>query len=97
MKYLEEYNLTEEQINDLKNSLEDTDLFEFEVEKVCSILDLFRGIGVNDFYNLIKVGYEMFYDTVKSIKRRIDNYGDSSELARLINEDAYNLVVADLL
>ena len=97
MKYLNEYGLSDEEIKSLEDTLIDTDLFTYEVDKVMNILNLFRDIGVNNYYGLISIGHEMFYDTVNSIKRRIDEYGNKDELARLINEDAHNLVLADLI
>ena len=39
----------------------------------------------------------MFYDTVSSIKARLDSYGNNEELAKLINEDPYNLSIVDLI
>ena len=97
MSYLEDYGINEIQIKELESLLEDANLFIYEPEKICSILDLFKSIGVTNMYNLILVGESMFSDTVSSIKSRIDNYDNNEELASLINEDAHNLIVADLI
>lgn len=97
MDYLKDYNITEEEIDNLDQVLDDIDLLLYEPEKIIEILDMFKEIGVKNFYDLIVCGYSMFYDTVSSIKTRIDNYEDSNKLASLINKDAHNLVLADLI
>lgn len=101
MNYLVTYGITEEQIEIIKKVLEeadvDEDIFKYSPEKVCKILDLFTSIGVKDMFSVIVTGPYMFYDTVSSIKVRIDSYGNSEELARLINEDPYNLSLVDLI
>lgn len=101
MDYLKDYNIDDDQINEivfeLKKNKVNVDLFKFDPEKIVSILDLFKEIGVTNFYDIIITSPSMFCDTFKSIKTRIDNYGDKSELARLINLDANNLIIADLM
>lgn len=101
MKYLEDYDVTEEQIEIIKNVLKesdvDEDIFIYSPEKVCKILDLFKGIGVNNIFNVIVTSPAMFYDTVSSIKARLDSYCNNEELAKLINEDPYNLSIVDLI
>ena len=100
MEYLKNYNLSDEQINDLYKILEEQDVidtFKYEVEKVTSILDLFTSIGVRNIYDIIVSNPLMFLDTVSSIKSRIDKFDDTNELARLLNEDSTNLSLVGLL
>ena len=101
MNYLKNYNITDEQIKDIERVLAERnvniDLFVYDPEKIIAILNLFVEIGVTDLYDIIITSPSMFCDTIRSIKLRIDNYGNKTELARLLNEDAANLFLADLM
>lgn len=101
MNYLGRYNIKVEQIENILRVLEDKgidkDIFVYDPEKIIEILDLFVEIGVTNLYELIIMSPSMFCDTVKSIKIRIDSYNDKVELARLLNEDAANLFLVDLM
>ncbi len=100
MNYLKEYNITDVEILNIKKILDkaevNIDIFLYNEEKVKSILNLFRNIGVNNFYEIIITNPYMFYDTVRSIEIKINGYKDKFELARLINEDANNLDIIHL-
>ena len=100
MNYLKEYDITDEQIEDIKKVLDVTevsmDIFLFNEDKVRNILDLFKNIGVHNFYEIIITNPYMFYDTVRSIEVRINGYRNKEELARLINEDPGNLELIQL-
>jgi len=100
MNYLKEYNITDVEILNIKKILDkaevNIDIFLYNEEKVKSILNLFRNIGVNNFYEIIITNPYMFYDTVRSIETKINGYKDKFELARLINEDANNLDIIHL-
>ncbi len=101
MKYLERYGITDEQIEIIKKVLLEAsveeEIFIYSPEKICRILDLFVNMGVTNIFSIIVTSPVMFYDTVGSIKARIDSYGNNEELARLINEDPYNLSLVDLM
>lgn len=100
MDYLKEYGITDDEIEKIKKILEVTevsiDIFLFNKEKVCSILDLFKNIGVKNLFEVIITNPYMFYDTVRSIEVRINGYRNKEELARLINEDPGNLSLIQL-
>lgn len=99
MNYLKIYNLTDKEIDEIEKSLEErvVDTFLYESKKVCYILNIFKEIGVHNFFDIITTSPTLFLDTVYSIQKRIDDYGDNTKLAELINEDAHNLFLADLL
>lgn len=101
MDYLKKYNFSDEQIAELvqiiKNQGLSVDLFEFEPEKVMCILDMFVEIGVKNIYGIISTDPSMFYGTEKSIRRKISKYENKEELARLLDEDPYNLVLIGIL
>lgn len=100
MDYLKEYGITSEQIKNINKIIDaaeiNIDIFLYNEEKVKAILDLFKNIGVRNFYEVIITNPYMFYDTVRSIEMRIKGYKDKAELARLINEDPTNLELIQL-
>ena len=100
MNYLKEYNITDEEIENIKKVLDvaevNIDIFLYNKEKVKMILDLFRNIGVTNLYDVIITNPYMFYDTIRSIETKINGYKDKNELARLINEDPNNLEIIHL-
>jgi len=100
MNYLKEYNITDEEIENIKKILEkaevNIDIFLFNEEKVRNILDIFKNIGVTNLYDIIITNPYMFYDTVSSIASKINGYKDKNELARLLNEDPNNLDIVHL-
>ena len=100
MNYLMDYNISEDEIENIKKILVEAevniDIFLYNEEKVKCILDLFKNIGVNNFYEIIITNPYMFYDTVRSIDAKINGYRDKAELARLINEDPNNLDIVHL-
>jgi len=101
MNYLKKYDITDEQIQNIENVLLkeniDIDLFIFNSDKIEKILNLFLTIGVNNLYDVIITAPDMFCDTISSIEARINKYEDKEELANLINEDANNLILVDLM
>lgn len=101
MNYLRNYNLSDEQINNVEKAIKERgvniDTFKYDPEKIISILDIFVSIGVKNIYGIITTNPSMFRDTVRSIKNRINKYSDKNELARLLNEDANNLSLVGLI
>lgn len=100
MNYLKEYNITDIELNNIINNLEEKDLidlFTFNKEKITKILDLFKNIGVTKFYDIIMTNPYLFNDTVLSIDIRIKEFNNNKRLADLINEDALNMNLANLL
>lgn len=100
MNYLTKYNISSEEIDNIKRVLEvsdvNMDIFMYEEDKITKILDMFYEMGVNNLYDIIIYNPYMFYDTVSSIKDKIDSFQDKGELAKLINDDVSNLELIDL-
>ncbi len=100
MNYLTKYNISSEEIDNIKRVLEvsdvNMDIFMYEEDKITKILDMFYEMGVNNIYDIIIYNPYMFYDTVSSIKNKIDSFQDKGELAKLINDDVSNLELIDL-
>lgn len=100
MDYLKDYNISDDELDNIRRVLGEAevniDMFLYNKEKIKSILDLFKNIGVTNFYGIIVTDPYMFYDTVKGIASKINGYRDKGELARLINEDPKNLDIIHL-
>ena len=100
MNYLKEYGITEDEIKNISKILDkaevDIDIFLYNEEKIKSILDLFKNIGVNNLYDIIITNPYMFCDRVETIKKKIDSYGDIEKLRDLLNIDASNLEIINL-
>lgn len=99
MNYLKDYNISLEQINYLKENLDNKqkDNFIYNNDKIKKILNLFLDLGVTNLYNIIITSPNMFFDTIDSIKKRINNYENKEEIKKLLNEDALNLHLIGLL
>jgi len=101
MNYLKRYGINDEQINRIIKAINDSDvnidIFEYEEEYVIDILNLFVDLGVTNLYEIIVTKPSIFCESYEYIKSKIDSYGDKVKLARLLNEDAYNLELIGLL
>lgn len=99
MNYLKDYNISLEQINYLKENLDNKqqDNFIYNNDKIKKILNIFLDLGVTNLYNIIMTNPNMFFDTIDSIKKRINNYENKEEIKKLLNEDALNLHLIGLL
>lgn len=100
LSYLKKYNLSEEEIKEIENSIDNSyaqkELFIYEKEKVIEILDLFVSIGVTNIYGIMILNPELFFENYNFIKDMINSYDDKDTLAKLINEDANNLKLIGL-
>ena len=74
MDYLIKYNLTNEDINDIIESIDEEDRLEIELneERISSILNYFLSIGLTNIKDIIITKSNLFYDDVNSIKMRIE-------------------------
>ena len=101
LDYLNNYNISNEQIAIIEKNIKEKgvniDIFKYAPEKIISILNLFKSIGVTNFYNIIITNPSMFRDTITSIKNRINKYPNKNELAKLLDEDITNLSLVGLL
>ena len=91
MDYLIKYNLTNEDIKDITNSIDEEDRLEIEMneEKISSILNYFLSIGLTNIKDIIITKPNLFYDDVNSIKMRIEKYSDTN-IIELLKEDPLN-------
>lgn len=100
MDYLKKYNLDDEQIKEIKESINNSnapmDLFVYEEDKITKILDLFTSFGITNIYGIVIINPELFLEDYDDISSKINNYENKNELAELINEDANNLKLIGL-
>ncbi len=74
MDYLEKYNLSKDDILDIKESLNDDilSIFLLEDDKVISILDYFYSLGVVNIKEFILMKSTLFYENLDYIRERIE-------------------------
>ena len=91
MEYLKKYNLTDEDINDIINSIDEMDINEISMKesKIEEILRYFVSIGITNLKDIIIYKTYLLYDDVEVIKDKINKCGNIN-IIRLINEDAVN-------
>ena len=91
MDYLTKYNLTNEDIKDIINSIDEDDKLELELneERVSSIIDYFLSLGLTNIKDIINTKPSLFYDDVNSIKMRIEKYSNTN-IIELLKEDPIN-------
>ncbi len=91
MDYLTKYNLTNEDIKDIINSIDEDDKLELELneERVSSIIDYFLSLGLTNIKDIIITKPNLFYDDVNSIKMRIEKYSNTN-IIELLKEDPIN-------
>lgn len=97
MEYLREYNLTEKDIQEIYDKLNDEDWYtitSFE-SKVCDILDYFNAIGINNFKDILLNRPQVFYKNAKEIKNYINN-SNVIDLIDKLNENAINFELIGL-
>ena len=91
MDYLTKYNLTNEDIKDIINSIDEDDKLELELneERVSSIIDYLLSIGLTNIKDIIINKPNLFYDDVNSIKMRIEKHSNTN-IIELLKEDPIN-------
>ena len=84
MNYLKEYNLNDDDIKEIIDNIDDADYNEYvtKEDKIKSILDYFKSIGITNLKDLLMNKSYLFYETLEVIKNRI-----RKELVTYINED----------
>ena len=90
MDYFKNYGLTNEDITEIENFIDNDDINNYYVNeiRVIEILDYLKSIGINNIKDILKYKSNMFYESVKTIKKNIPN---DKIIIELINEDYQNL------
>lgn len=80
MEYLEEFNLTIEDINDIKSNFTEDDYSEFVLyeDKIKEILNYLINKGIYNIKNLIMYKPNLFYEDIDFIKSKLDNLNPNS-------------------
>ena len=94
MDYLQEYNLTKEDIEEIKNNIDEKDILEYDVheENITKILDYFVKRNVNIKPLLSKKSY-LFYTRVDKLIEILDNIGDNDLLKINDNVDIIDEII----
>lgn len=89
MDYFKKYGLNDEEINDIKNYIDNDDANNYYVNEldVIEILDYLISIGIDNIKDILKYKANIFYEKLDNIKKSFDNRKD---IVKLINEDITN-------
>lgn len=89
MDYFKKYGLNDEEINDIKNYIDNDDVNNYYVNEldVIEILDYLISIGIGNIKDILKYKTNIFYEKLDNIKKSFDNRKD---IVKLINEDITN-------
>ena len=84
MNYLKDYNLSDDDINEIIDTIDSTDYNEYitKEDKIKSMLDYFVSIGITNIKDLLMYKSYLFYETLEVIKNKI-----RKEIVSYINED----------
>lgn len=87
MNYLKKYSLSNEDIKDIENNLDDMDinLLYVNEDKVIDIIDYLVSIGFTNIKDLLMYKTNLFYIKLDVIKERIDK--DKDNIINEINND----------
>lgn len=96
MEYLKKYNLSETDINEILNNIDELDYKElmFNQENVEEILRYFIGVGITDIKSILMFKTYLLYDNLENIKNAINN--SDKNIIKLINEDIMNFDIIGL-
>lgn len=87
MNYLKKYSLSNEDIKDIENNLDDMDinLLYVNEDKVIDIIDYLVSIGFTNIKDLLMYKTNLFYIKLDVIKARVDK--DKDNIINEINND----------
>lgn len=93
LSYLKEFNITEEQINDIINTYDNNILknLEFSKKNVTDIIKYLIEFGVKDIYNVIKVRVDLFFLPVSLVKQNFTKL-DKNMLIYILNNSVNELI-----
>jgi len=91
MEYLKKFNLTDDDLLEISESLDDMDYREIvnKENKIESILKYFISIGITNVKDIILYKSYILHDSLFVIKDKLENVSDMN-IIRLINEDVNN-------
>lgn len=89
MDYFKKYGLNDEEIDDIKNYIDNDDVNNYYVNEldVIEILDYLISIGIDNIKDILKYKANIFYEKLDNIKKSFDN---RKNIVKLINEDITN-------
>ncbi len=90
MEYLKKYDLTDEDIMDITQRLDDDDRIEIELNepRVTAIIDYLLSIGITNLKDILIYKTNIFYDGLDSLKDTLSEC-DTNMIA-LLNADVFN-------
>ena len=95
--YLKKYNLTDEDLNEIKTVFNKDIINNFEImmDNVCLILDELRSIGVTNIKNMILNRPDICFSDLESLREKIAKF-DKELIKYVIENDPNNLINFDI-
>lgn len=89
MDYFKNYGLTDNDINDIIEYVDNDDMNNYYINEldIIDILNYFKEVGIINLKDILKYKSNIFYEKVDNIKRNIESRKDA---IKLINEDVVN-------
>lgn len=91
MRYLKNYGLSDDDIKEVYNSLDDYDWSEvtFHRFRVMDLLDYFKSVGITNFKDMLLYKPDIFYLSASEMEKII-NKCDVKNIIEKLNEDVIN-------
>lgn len=95
--YLKNYNLTDNDLLNIKKRYNASYLNYFEVmmDNVCTVLNYFKSIGVKDLTNILLYRPDLCFRNLDYLKEQLNKY-DSKMVLYIFNNDINDLVNFDI-
>ena len=95
--YLKNYNLTDNDLLNIKKRYNASYLNYFEVmmDNVCTVLNYFKSIGVKDLANILLYRPDLCFRNLDYLKEQLNKY-DSKMVLYIFNNDINDLVNFDI-
>lgn len=89
MDYVKKYGLSDEDIKDIENNIDEDDKRNYIVNelRIEDILDYFKDIGIKNLKDILKYKSNIFYERLDTIKETMDK---NDNIVALVNEDVFN-------
>ena len=97
LEYLKNYNLSNDDVNDIKLEFNKDILTNFEVMSynVCQILDYLKSLNINSFKELILIRPDICFININILKEKVNKL-DVNLIKFIIENDPNNLINFDI-
>ena len=92
MIYLKEYNLSDEDLQEIYDSLSDENWYNITTyeSRVCDLLDYFKSIGITNFKDIFLTKPNIFYKNAKEMRKYIEDSKEKEQMNTINNDEINN-------